>query len=331
MSETSFLDPIVLRVIKRDGTRVRYDPRKIELAMTRAILAVEGQAASGSTRVRDLVTRIGRDIGQRFATLHPDGGTLHIEEIQDQVELGLMRQGLQKVARAYVLYREEHARQRQESPPVETHPNLRVTLADGSLAPLDIGRIRALVVEACQGLADVDAAILEQKALANLYDGIKYKDVATALIMAARPLIETEPNYSFVSARLLLDQLRAEVLGFMGVAEQASLARMSHLYGEVLVLTIQKGVALELLDEALLSFDLQQLGEALNPEADLQFGYLGLQTLYDRYFLHSEGTRIELPQIFFMRVAMGLALKEDDRNARAIEFYRLLSSFDYMC
>ncbi len=320
-----------LSVIKRDGSRVHYDASKIEIAMTKAILAVEGQAASGSARVKDLVARIAREMTQRFSKLHPNGGTIHIEDIQDQVELGLMRQGLQKVARAYVLYREEHARQRQEQQPVESHPNLRVTLANGSQAPLNIGRIRALIEESCQGLSDVDQAAFEKKAVANLYDGIKLKDVPTALIMAARPLIEAEPNYSLVSARLLLDQLRTEVMQFLGLGEQATFAQMAHLYPEMLALTIQKGVALELLDEALLKFDLARLGQAINPEADLQFGYLGLQTLYDRYFLHSQGTRIELPQIFFMRVAMGLALREDDPNARAIEFYRLLSSFDYMC
>jgi len=320
-----------LNVIKRDGQLFPYTDSKIAIAITKAILAVEGQSASGSPRVKETVDALVVDITARFHKLQPNGGTVHIEQIQDQVELGLMRKGLQKVARAYVIYREEHAKQRVQETTEHDHPNIKITNTDGSHSPLNVGRIRTVIEEACANLADVDAEGLVAKAMNNLYDGIKQKDVATALIMAARPLIESEPNYSYVSARLLLDSLRKEALSYLGVAQQATSAEMQTLYPQALKAALEKGVEHELLSEDLLAFDLESLGAAIKPERDLQFNYLGLQTLYDRYFLHWRETRIELPQVFFMRVSMGLALREEQPTERAIEFYNLLSSFDYMC
>ncbi len=148
--------------------------------------------------------------------------------------------------------------------------------------------------------------------------------------MTARTLVEREPNYSFVTARLLMDTLRAEGLGFLNVADSATHHEMADLYAKALPAYIAKGIEFELLNPALADFDLEKLGKAINHERDQQFTYLGLQTLYDRYFIHKDGVRFELPQVFFMRVAMGLALEEKDKEARAIEFYNLLSSFDYM-
>ncbi|HET9653252.1 MAG TPA: ribonucleoside-diphosphate reductase subunit alpha, partial [Usitatibacter sp.] len=144
-------------------------------------------------------------------------------------------------------------------------------------------------------------------------------------ILAARMLIEQDPGYTYVTARLLLHTIRREVLG-----EEVTHAEMSTRYAEYFPAFIQQGIKAQLLDEKLAGYDLERLGEALKPERDLQFNYLGLQTLYDRYFLHIHDRRIELPQAFFMRVAMGLALNEIDREARAIEFYNVLSSFDFM-
>ena len=156
------------------------------------------------------------------------------------------------------------------------------------------------------------------------------EDVRTSLVMTARTLVEHDPNYSYVTARLLLDSLRSEALTFLGVAKAATHAEMHYRYASTLKPYIEKGVELGLLSPHLLEFDLNILGEALKADRDRQFTYLGLQTLYDRYFIHSEGVRFELPQVFFMRVAMGLASNEDNREQRAIEFYNLISSFDYM-
>ena len=332
-SDLQLSAPGQLRVIKRNGTLVPYTDDKIRIAMTKAFLAVEGSQAASSSRIRQTVDDLTDTISAIFKRRLPSGGTLHIEEIQDQVELALMRSGEQKIARSYVLYREEHARQRQErqaTAPADAHPSIRVTLPDGSRQPLDMGRLRTVISEACDGLAEVDANHIEQETLKNLYDGVTQLDVNTAMVMTARTLVEREPNYSQVTARLLLDNLRAEALSHLQVAASATHSDMATLYATALPVYIKTGIEYELLDPKLGEFDLEQLGAALDHNRDQQFGYLGLQTLYDRYFLHRDGTRIELPQFFFMRVAMGLAIEEADRNARAIEFYNLLSSFDYM-
>ncbi|WP_175652385.1 ribonucleoside-diphosphate reductase subunit alpha [Pseudomonas sp. Marseille-P9899] len=326
--------PGQLRVIKRNGTVVPYTDDKITVAITKAFLAVEGGTAAASSRIHDTVARLTEQVTATFKRRMPSGGTIHIEEIQDQVELALMRAGEQKVARDYVIYRDQRARERatrsNTDAVVQPHPSIRITLTDGSLSPLDMNRLNTIITEACEGLAEVDGELIQRETLKNLYDGVAIKDVNTALVMTARTLVEREPNYSFVTARLLMDTLRAEGLGFLEVADAATHHEMADLYAKALPAYIAKGVEYELLDPALATFDLDRMGQAINHERDQQFTYLGLQTLYDRYFIHKDGVRFELPQVFFMRVAMGLALGEKDREARAIEFYNLLSSFDYM-
>ena len=325
--------PGQLRVIKRNGTVVPYTDDKITVAITKAFLAVEGGTAAASSRIHDTVARLTEQVSATFKRRMPSGGTIHIEEIQDQVELALMRAGEQKVARDYVIYRDSRAKERAvrtSEAPVQAHPSIRITRADGSVAPLDMGRLNTIVTEACEGLEEVDANLIQSETLKNLYDGVALKDVNTALVMTARTLVEREPNYSFVTARLLMDTLRAEGLNFLEVAESATHHEMADLYAKALPSYIEKGIKYELLNPILASFDLEKLGKAINHERDQQFTYLGLQTLYDRYFIHKDGVRFELPQIFFMRVAMGLAIEENAREDRAIEFYNLLSSFDYM-
>ncbi|MCB1841572.1 MAG: ribonucleoside-diphosphate reductase subunit alpha [Halioglobus sp.] len=327
--------PGKLRVIKRNGTVVHFEASKISVAITKAFLAVEGGNAAASSRIHETVERLTDQVMNTFKRRMPSGGTIHIEDIQDQVELALMRSGEHKIARDYVIYREEQARKRAAkqalSPATQKAAgNITVVQADGSRAPLDLDRLHTVVTEACTDLTDVSAADILDEALKNLYDGVTAGELSTSLVITARTKIEQEPNYSYVAARLLCDTLRADALSFLGVAESATQKDMNTLYAQALPAYIGQGVALELLSPQLKDFDLAQLGEALLPERDLQFTYLGLQTLYDRYFIHSKDTRIELPQIFFMRVAMGLAVEEADKNARAIEFYQLLSSFDYM-
>ena len=324
--------PGQLRVIKRNGTVVPYTDDKITVAITKAFLAVEGGTAAASSRIHETVARLTEQVSATFKRRMPSGGTIHIEEIQDQVELALMRAGEQKVARDYVIYRESRSQERKRggSDVAEPHPSLRVTHADGTVAPLDMGRLNTIVSEACEGLAEVDGALIQKETLKNLYDGVAQSDVSTALVMTARTLVEREPNYSYVTARLLMDNIRAEGLGFLGVASSATHHEMVDFYAKALPAYIDKGIELELLNPVLKTFDLEKLGRAINHERDQQFTYLGLQTLYDRYFIHKDGTRFELPQIFFMRVAMGLAIEEKQKEERAIEFYNLLSSFDYM-
>jgi ribonucleoside-diphosphate reductase alpha chain len=324
--------PGQLRVIKRNGTVVPYTDDKITVAITKAFLAVEGGTAAASSRIHETVARLTEQVSATFKRRMPSGGTIHIEEIQDQVELALMRSGEQKVARDYVIYRESRSQARKTGAAdiAEPHPSIRVTHLDGTVAPLDMGRLNTIVTEACEGLAEVDGELIQKETLKNLYDGVAQSDVSTALVMTARTLVEREPNYSYVTARLLMDNIRAEGLGFLGVATSATHHEMSELYAKALPAYIAKGIEYELLNPVLATFDLEKLGKAINHERDQQFTYLGLQTLYDRYFIHKDGTRFELPQVFFMRVAMGLAIEEKQKEDRAIEFYNLLSSFDYM-
>ncbi|MCU7847399.1 MAG: ribonucleoside-diphosphate reductase subunit alpha [Candidatus Thiodiazotropha sp. (ex Lucinoma kastoroae)] len=328
-----------IQVIRRNGKVTHFDPGKIAVAVTKAFLAVEGGNAAASGRIHDTVKALTDQVVSALTRRMPDSGTVHIEDIQDQVELSLMRSGEHKAARAYVLYRESQTRKRTEEAAkraeIEGIPEahrVNVTLADGATRPLDIERLQALVNEACNGLAEVDPAHILQDACRNLFDGVKESDVSQTLVMSARTLIDQEPNYSQVAARLLLDILRREALGFLNIGTRVNTqAEMAECYCSYFKRYIQQAEELELLDGRLGQYDLDRLIAAMKPERDLQFTYLGLQTLYDRYFIHSEsGIRFEMPQAFFMRVAMGLAINEIDREARAIEFYNLLSSFDFM-
>jgi len=332
-------------VIRRNGKLTRFDPGKISVAVTRAFLAVEGGQAAASTRIHEIVRELtGQIIDALFRRL-PDGGTVHIEDIQDQVELALMRNGHHKTARAYVLYREQHARERKEKAGIATRlapPELHITCTDGSTRLLDQLHLQTLIADACAGLDNVSAGRVFEGALRNLFDGINEADVGQGLTLSARSLIDQEPNYSQVAARLLLADLRREALSFLGKESGSEVSvtpgsgtlgskEMAECYPACFSNYIHCAVQLELLAPELIRYDLEKLGQALKPERDQQFTYLGLQTLYDRYFIHStDGQRFELPQAFFMRVAMGLAINEIDRETRAIEFYELLSRFDFM-
>ena len=328
------------KVIRRNGKVTSFDATKISVALTKAFLDVEGGTAAASTRVHEKVAQLTAQVVRALTRRMPSGGTVHIEDIQDQVELALMRTAEQKVARAYVIYREERARVRADKEKALREKleesggggMLRVKTATGSLRQLDMNRLIGIVNEACAGLEHVEGELIIDDALRNVFDGINEADVNPALVMSARTLIEKEPNYTYAAARLLLDKLRREALSYLNEQDtEASQAQMAEQYPSAFKRYIETAARLELLDHELVKYDLVHLGEALRPERDQLFTYLGLQTLYDRYFIHtSDNIRIELPQAFFMRVAMGLAINEPEREARAIEFYELLSSFDFM-
>jgi len=320
------------KVIRRNGAVVGFEPSKIAIALTKAFLAVNGGQSAASARVRELTAQLTELVVGALMRRKPEGGAIHIEEIQDQVELALMRGGEHEVARAYVLYREkraqERAQEKQKSAKGEPVPAAINVVEQGVTKPLDLARLESLVRTSCEGLADVDPERILKATLKDLYDGVPMDEVRKCVILAARTLIEKDPAYSFVTARLLLDSIRHEAM-----SEEASQADMASKYAEYFPRFVKHGIKIGLLNEALSQYDLGVLGKALVPERDLQFGYLGLQTLYDRYFLVDQyvgGRRFELPQCFFMRVAMGLALNEVDREARAIEFYNVLSTFDFM-
>ncbi len=320
----------MLNVIRRNGTVVPFDETKIEAAVAKAFIYdhngnpyVVGKislAASDREKVQDVTNRVVQAIKSR----KPGGGNVHIEDIQDQVELALMRVGEQQIARGYVLYREKHAIER--APEIAKQEDKVIHVVENGVnRPLDMNRLSDLVSASCKGVEAVNPNDIIKATMRDLYDGVSMDDVEKALVMSARTLIEKDPGYNLVAARILLDAIRREVLG-----EQVSQEEMGERYADYFPQCIKAGIEAELLDERLGQYDLKKLGAALDAERDLQFKYLGLQTLYDRYFLHVNDRRIELPQTFFMRVAMGLALNEVEREERAIEFYRLLSSFDYM-
>ena len=316
------------QIIRRNGAVVPFEPNKIAVALMKAFLAVHGTQGAASASVREVVEGMTQGVVRALMRSRPGGGTFHIEDVQDQVELGLMRSSNHEVARAYVLYRERRAQERaqikEEKAPAKV-PTLHVIDA-GERVPLDLAYLQGLIVNACQGLGkDVHPDPIVAETMRNLYDGVPMEEVYKASILASRTLIEKDPDYTYVTARLLMHTIAKEVLG-----QEVLLKDMAHHYVDYFPQFIKKGVANSLLDEKLLQFDLPKLASALKAERDLQFDYLGLQTLYDRYFLHLRKTRIELPQAFFMRVAMGLSLNESDREARAIEFYEVLSSFDFM-
>ncbi len=316
------------QIIRRNGAVVSFEPSKIAVALMKAFLAVHGTSGAASASVRETVDGLTETVVRALLRSRPSGGTFHIEDVQDHVELGLMRGGQHEVARAYVLYRERRAQERvRKGEAQKPAPEVALTVIDGGQRiPLDWAHLQSLITAACADLgADVtpDPVLAETKR--NLYDGVPIDEVYKAAILAARTLIEKDPGYSHATARLLLHTIRREVIG-----GEISQEQMHSRYAEYFPGYIKKGVKAELLDERLQQYDLARLGAALKAERDLQFDYLGLQTLYDRYFQHIDDQRIEMPQAFFMRVAMGLALNEIDREARAIEFYEVLSKFDFM-
>ncbi|MBP9916511.1 MAG: ribonucleoside-diphosphate reductase subunit alpha [Thiobacillaceae bacterium] len=319
------------KIIRRNGAVVAFEPGKISIALTKAFIAVNGGQAAASARIRELVENLTNNVVSALIRRQPNGGTFHIEDIQDQVELALMRSGEHEVARAYVLYREKRNEERNKQKRQQAQDHALFCLEDGERRPLNLDHLAAIVSAACEGLPETNPQAILQATLRDIYDGVPMDEVRKSLILSARSLIEKDPDYTYVTSRLLMHSIRREVLAeVMGLGEEVGQAEMAARYADYFPAFIRRGIEAELLDERLLHFDLDRLAAVLDAKRDLQFQYLGLQTLYDRYFLHIDERRIELPQAFFMRVAMGLALNEIDREARAIEFYQVLSKFDYM-
>jgi len=325
--------PGKLRVIKRNGKVVAFEDDKIKVAITKAFLATESGNAAASERIHKKVNQLTENVVEVFRRRMPSGGTLHIEEIQDQVELQLMRSEELDVAKSYILYRAERTQERKKEKleiELPDTPSINITKSDGTVVPLDVEKVAGLISDACENLDEVSINEVLDEALKNLYDGVSIADMRTSLVMSARTKVEKEPNYSYVTARILMDQIRSEALNFLNIAEESTYQEMEKYYPEAFKAYIDKGIDLDILNPELKTFDLEKLSQAIDYTRDNQFTYLGLQTLYDRYFIHCDDVRYELPQVFFMRVSMGLALEEENREDRAIEFYRLLSSFDYM-
>lgn len=338
-------EPVELRVLRRNGTVATFDADRISVAITKAFLAVEGAGAGQSERLRILVAELTNAVVGPLTSRYGRSGAVAIplEQVQDQVELQLMRGGHSAVARAYILYREEHRKAREAKAAADAAedvanvdtaselPRWHMTRGEQRI-PIDYQQLQSVIVEACEGLSDVDNAELFSRTVASVYDGMSAAELAQSPILTVRELVEVEPNYSLVAARLLAHTLRSEALTYLdGAPRELTAAQMRGEYAAYFGRYVTRGIELEQLDPQLAEFDLARLGAALDADADLRFTYLGLQTLYDRYLLHDDGHRYELPQAFYMRIAMGLAVREDDRTGRALEFYRLLSSHRFMC
>jgi len=308
-----FNQDVMFTTVKRDGTAVAFDRSKISVAMAKAFADEMGVEMASSASIRDKVSKLTQDVVDAFLRRMPAGGSVLIEDIQDQVELALMRGGEHKVARSYVLFRERHAEKRAAQLAAQAAAASAIQIKDGDKIVAGTDEfLLSLIKPATDLFEGTDPMRIVKEVSRNLYNGVSMVEVRKAVLMSARTLIEQDPVYDNVTAQLLLAQIKVEV-GSYNLAD-----------------SINRGIAGGIINPELAKFDLALLEGALKRERDQQFKYLGLQTLYDRYFIHVEDVRIELPQTFFMRVAMGLALNESNREQRAIEFYEVLSSFDFM-
>jgi ribonucleoside-diphosphate reductase alpha chain len=333
--------PRQLKVLRRDGkTSVRFNPMKIASAIERAFrasLKIEGQS---SQEIIDAVNVLTNKVVARCSNLARTGTQLAVELIQDEVERTMMAEGYYQVAKDFIIYRAARAALRQQEeaeggveakiqrkqlviPIEDAGRQFTVTFLDGRTATLTEGELRRRINHACRDLGDIDAEAVLQESIKNLYEGVRADEVDTSNVMAARAKIEREPDYSFVAARLLLDVIYRETMGIDAVDPGLEKAHQQYF-----VKALKRAVEVERIDPMLLEFDLEKLGKAMKLERDLQFTYLGMQTLYDRYLIHHEDRRLETPQIFWMRVSMGLSVGEGaQKNERAIEFYEVLSKF----
>ena len=320
-------------VRKRDGHLETFNEARIQLALESAFKDEFGVSKDGALLkdVQASVAFLANAVAQKALQLAADGKELEVELIQDLVENELMRSGQHAVARSYILYREERKKARllRGQQEVESDgASLNMTLPDGSVEPLDVQHVRRKLIRACAGLEDrTDWRELAEETLQNLYDGVHCDEIDKAMIFAAKARVEREPAYSYVAARLLLNVIYREVLP--GDSDQnLDVASLKTRHAEHFAEYLRLGVELGRLDSSLLTFDVRRIAEAMHVERDTRFTYMGLQTVYDRYLIHDKGTRLETPQYFWMRVAMGLSVLEtaDQKNERAIEFYELLSS-----
>ncbi len=318
-----------ISVEKRDGRVVSFKPEKIAIAIGKSF-AAQNEGKILSPLLRHKVLQIADEVVAKVKKEEGGIQLLQIENIQDLVEKSLMDEGFHDIARAYIIYREARRKSRQEEPVEEieiAHKIFNVKQADGTLEEISIQKLRPRIVEACHGLEDkvsVDAVL--KKTLLNCYEGMESKQIPDAMLLAIRPLVEEEPAYSYVASRILLSILYREV-----VEKPVTFVEMEKEYGRALINSFEQAVKADRLSPELLTFDLDKIGQALRFERDLQFNFMGLKTLYDRYFIHLDGRRIEAPQIFWMRVAMGLAIAEGaNKTEKAIEFYDVLSTFSFV-
>lgn len=324
--------PENIKIVRPDGSFARFNPMKIASSIEasfRRAMRIQGPSEEDTLQAVHNLTRL---VVEKANDLHKQEEVLTFDMIQDLIEELLMKEGFFPVAKDFIVHRVSEKTQPEEkeaAPVLPSTPDERVFAtekSDGSAGTITEGSLRKTISFACRGLKKTtNVEELLEESIRNFYEGIKEKEIETSNIMAARAKIEREPDYSLVAARLLLDVIYRETMKI-----PADHARLVHHHRDYFKKYIKKGVDIERLSPTLLEFDLDRLAKTLRLDRDDDFGYLGLQTLYDRYFIHEEERRLETPQIFWMRVAMGLASGEENKNQRAIEFYEALSTFSVL-
>ena len=313
---------------KRNKETVEFNQDKIFNAIKKAFLALNHEVSD--KKIGDIVDNVINELENAFA--YPEIPS--VENVQDFVEKELMKNGFYEVAKAYILYRYEHAKQREqkkeEAIKKVEEEDLFVIKRSGKKEKFSTQKLKKSLQRCVLGyenVVDVDSIIKQCKA--EIYDEISTKDIAKALVMTTRSFIEQDPAYSYVAAKLLLNTLYKEVIAD---GQKLDFENIDKLYKEAFIKNIKEGVKIERLDKRLLDFDLKRLSEKIDPKRDELLKYLGVQTLYDRYFLQNPVTkqRLETPQMLWMRVAMGLAIGEKDKNQKAEEFYDIISTLRFM-
>ena len=321
--------PQNLKISRHDNTLVRFNPMKIASAIEKAFRGAEHAEGASSAEIIESVNLLTQKIVERAVALSKSGTALHVSLIEEEIEQALMKEGFFQVAKQFILERagvKVKDTRSKEIARILDEPVRQFTVkrSDNTTYIVTEQQIHKKIEYACQGLSNVSARDLLEHSITNFYDEIRESEVDMCNIMAARVKIEIEPAYSTVAARLLLDVLYRESMG-IDITHSSLDAEHRKYFKNYIAL----GISLHRLDPVLQEFDLDMLGKALDLKRDDQFTYLGLQTLYDRYFIHEEKRKLETPQIFWMRVAMGLAVNEEQKNQRAIEFYHMLSRFYY--
>ncbi len=322
------LQPITTKVIKRDGSLISFEPSKIRVAISKAFIDVEGGDVELSNRLSEIAEKLTKFIVTDIITNWPKNTPISIESIQDKVELALIKHDYFKVHRSYIVYREKHTEKRIQEETKDKAPVIFIKDADGTESTYSKKQILKYLTEKTSNISNINSELIANETIKSSFKGISTSEFRKAIIISAKALVEQDPNYSYAAAIFTLDQLVAESMPI--IMPKYSMTALntdkSIDYAKFFPEYVKKAVGFELLSPKLLEFDLTKLAAAMDSEKDQLFTYLSMQTLYDRYFIHHKQQRIELPQAFWMRVAMGLSLKEENMNDKAIEYYGILSS-----
>ena len=323
MNITTNPELVNLKIAKRNGEIVEFDSSKIKNAIQKAVIATKQKLSEEI--LDEIVSDICVEISERFVDFYPN-----VENVQDIVEKHLVKKGLYEIAKSYILYRAKRMKEREEEKKQNLEKarlgKLKVKKIDGRTVLFDLLKIQASLKRAARGYeTDVSIDLISKEMIKNIYDGISTKEIEKALMLSVISFIERDPAYNYIAAKLFMQKLSKEVFGKSVNQDLYELH-----YKQAFVEGIRKGVEANLFDKRLLDFDLTKLADGLLIDRDELLQYMGIQTLYERYFVKTDKKRLELPQSFWMRVAMGLTINEKNKEQKAIEFYDALSSLRFV-